>query len=112
MKKLIMLALACAALACAAEDTRVQKIVRITTGDAREIFSTVENVMASMPMKIQLYQNSLVLNGTAEMVAAAEQLIKNLANAAPRQRTIEVTADICLALTQAAETHRPTEPPL
>src|SRR5258708_19378137 len=101
MKKLIVLAVACAAIGWAAEDTRVQKIVRITTGDAREIFSTVENVMASMPMKIQLYQNSLVLNGTAETVAAAEQLIKNLENAAPRQRTIEVTGYIVLALTPA-----------
>src|SRR5258708_128441 len=109
MKKLIMLALACAALGYAAEATRVQKIVPITAGDAREVFSAVSNVMANMPIKIQMYQNSLVLNGTAETVAAAEQLIKNLENAAPRQRTIEVTGYIVLALTQAGETNMPAD---
>jgi hypothetical protein len=97
MKKLIMLALACAALAYAAEDTRVQKIVPITTGDTTQIFMTVANVMASMPIKIQMYQNTLVLNGTQESVTSAEQLIKNLMSAAPRERNIEITGYIILA---------------
>jgi hypothetical protein len=95
MKKLIMLAFACAALGYA--DDRVQKIVPITTGDTAQIFSTVANVMASMPIKIQIYQNTLVLNGTQESVTAAEQLIKNLMSAAPRERNIEITGYIILA---------------
>src|SRR5260370_14913893 len=107
MKKLIMLVLACATLACAAENPPVQKIVPITTGDTREIFSTVANLMANMPVKIQMYQNSLVLSGTPEAFGAAEQLIKNLETAGARQRTIEVTGYIVLALTQSGETNMP-----
>ena len=103
MKKLMMLALACATLACAAEDTRIQKIVPITTGDTMQIFGTVANVMANMPIKIQMYQNTLVLNGTQESVTAAEQLIKNLMSSAPRERNIEITGYIILATTQAGD---------
>jgi hypothetical protein len=99
MKKLIMLALACAL--AYAEDTRVQKIVPITNGDTREILLTVANVMAAMPVKIQQYQNTLVLNGTQESVTAAEQLIKNLMSAAPRERNIEITGYIVLASVEA-----------
>lgn len=95
MKKLIMLALACAALGYA--DDRVQKVVPIATGDTLQIYSTVSNVMASMPIKIQMYQNTLVLNGSQESVNAAEQLIKNLMSAAPRERDIEITGYIILA---------------
>jgi hypothetical protein len=101
MKKLIMLALACAALGCA--EDRVQKIVPITTGDTTQIFMTVSNVMASMPIKIQMYQNTLVLNGTQESVNAAEQLIKNLMSAAPRERNIEITGYIVLANVQGGD---------
>jgi hypothetical protein len=103
MKKLIMLALACATLAYAAEDTRVQKIVPITTGDTRQIFNAVSNVLAAMPVNIQMYQDTLVLNGSAETVAAAEQLIKNLMSSAPRERNIEITGYIILATTQAGD---------
>jgi hypothetical protein len=95
MKKLIMLALACAALGYA--DDRVQKIVPITTGDTFQIYGTVASVMANMPIKVQMYQNTLVLNGTTESVTAAEQLIKNLMSAAPRERNIEITGYIILA---------------
>jgi hypothetical protein len=101
MKKLIMLALACAALGYA--DDRVQKIVPITTGDTFQIYGTVASVMASMPIKIQMYQNTLVLNGTQESVTAAEQLIKNLMSAAPRERNIEITGYIILANVQAGD---------
>jgi hypothetical protein len=103
MKKLIMLALACATLAYAAEDARVQKIVPIPTGDTMQIFSTVANVMATMPVKIQMYQNTLVLNGTQEAVTAAEQLIKNLMSSAPREHNIEITGYIVLATAQGGD---------
>src|SRR5258708_9010075 len=103
MKKLTMLALACAALAYAAEDTRVQKIVPITTGDTFQILSTVASVMGNMPVKIQMYQNTLVLNGTQESGAAADQLIKNLMSAAPRDRNIEITGYIILSNVHAGD---------
>jgi hypothetical protein len=103
MKKLIVLALACAALGYAADDTRVQKIVPITTGDTGQIFNTVSNVLATMPVRIHAYQNTIVLNGSAEAVAAAEQLIKNLMTSAPRERNIEITGYIILATTQAGD---------
>jgi hypothetical protein len=101
MKKLIMLALACAALGYA-EDS-VQKIVPITTGDTGQIFNAVTNVLSGMPVRIQAYQNTIVLNGSAEAVAAAEQLIKNLMSSAPRERNIEITGYIILATTQAGD---------
>ena len=97
MKKLMMLALVCAALVHAAEQTQVQKIVPITSGDVLQIYSTVGNVMLNMPVRVQMYQNTLVLNGTPEAVAAAEQLIKNLMSTAPRVHNIEITGYIVLA---------------
>jgi hypothetical protein len=102
MKKLMVITLACAALAYAADETRVQKVVPIKIGDANQVFQTVRDVMAGQ-INVKLYENSVVLNGTAEAVAAAEQLIKNLESSAPRERDVDVTGYIILASTQAGE---------
>jgi hypothetical protein len=103
MKKLIMLALACTALTCKAEDTLVQKIIPVTQGDTGQISSTVRDLMGSMPVAIRTYQNNIVLNGKPEAVAAAEQLIKNLMSAAPRERNVEITGYIVLANVQGGD---------
>ena len=97
MKKWIMLALACAGLAYAAEEPRTQKIVPVTTGDTGNIFRTVESVMRGTPLSITSYQNTIVLSGPPDVVASAEQLIKNLMSSAPRERDIEITGFIVLA---------------
>lgn len=102
MRKLIVLTLACAALACAAEETRVQKVVPVKNGDASQIYQTVRDVMQGQ-LNIRLFQNNVVLNGTSEAVAAAEQLIKNLESSAPRERDVDVTGYIILASAQAGE---------
>ncbi|SRR5579872_595334 len=101
MKKWMMLALACAGLACAAEEARVQKIVPVTTGDAQQIYGTLITVMNNMPLQFQRYQNTIVLNGTPEAVASAEQLIKNMMSMSPRERGIEITGSIILASAEA-----------
>jgi hypothetical protein len=103
MKKLMVLALAFAALACAADETRVQKIVPVKNGDVLQVYSTVRDVMNGMPIAIRMYQNNVILNGTSEAVAAAEQLIKNLETSVPRERDIDVTGYIILASIQAGE---------
>ena len=103
MKKLIMLALACASLTYAADDKFVQKIIPITTGDSMQILLTVRNVMVGMPVRIEWYQNTIIVNGFPDAVTAAEQLIKNLTSSAPRERNIEITGYIVLATTQAAD---------
>ena len=97
MKKWMMLALACAGLGYAAEEPRAQKIVPVTTGDTTNIYRTVESVMQGTPLHITAYQNTIVLNGPPDLVASAEQLIKNLMSSAPRERNIEVSGYIVLA---------------
>jgi len=103
MKKLIVLTLAFAALLCAADEARVQKIVPVRNGDAVQVFATVRDLMTGPALNVKLYQTTVVLNGTPEAVAAAEQLIKNLETSSPRDRDIEVTGYIVLAFTQAGE---------
>src|SRR5260370_18671389 len=102
MKKLVLVALACAALAYA-EDKRVQKIVPVTHGETGQIFQTVRDLMGGTGILVKTYQNNIVLSGMPEAVAAAEQLIKNLENAAPRHRTLECTGYTLLSLTQACQ---------
>ena len=79
MKKLMVFALAFAGLACAGAETTVQKIVPVRNGDATQVFATVRDIMQGQ-VTVKLYQNSVVLNGSAEAVAAAEQLIKLQSN--------------------------------
>lgn len=102
MKRLMVLALAFAALLGAADETRVQKVVPVKNGDAAQVFQTVRDIMAGQ-INVKLYQNNVVLNGTAEAVAAAEQLIKNLETSSPREHDIELTGYIILASPQAGE---------
>ncbi len=102
MKKLIVLALAFAFVACA-EDNRVQKILPVKNGDSMQVFQTVRDVLQGMPITVKLYQNSIVVNGTPETVAAAEQLVKNLESSTPRDRDVEITGYIVLASVQAGD---------
>ena len=102
MRKLMAVVLAFAGLACAGAETTVQKIVPVKNGDATQVFVTVRDIMQGQ-VNVRLYQNNVVLNGSAEAVAAAEQLIKNLESSAPRERDIDVTGYIILATTQAGE---------
>lgn len=102
MKKLMVFALAFATLACAGAETSVQKIVPVRNGDASQVFQTVRDIMQGQ-VNVRLYQNNVVLNGSAEAVAAAEQLIKNLESSSPRERDIEVSGYIILASAQAGE---------
>ena len=101
MKKWMMLALACAGLAYAAEEPRAQKIVPVTSGDTGNIYRTIEAVMQGTSLRITAYQNTIVLNGPPDLVASAEQLIKNLMSSAPRERNIEVSGYIILASVEA-----------
>jgi hypothetical protein len=98
MKTLIVFALAFAALA----ETSVQKIVPVKNGDATQVFATVRDIMQGQ-VNVRLYQNNVILNGSAEAVAAAEQLIKNLESTVPRERDVDVSGYIILASTQAGE---------
>lgn len=101
--KIYVVMLAFAVLTCAAEDvTRVQKVVPVKTGDAAQVFQTVRDIMQGQ-VAVKLYQNNVVLNGTAEAVAAAEKLIQNLESSAPRERDVDVTGYIILAGAQAGE---------
>ncbi len=102
MKKLIVLVLAFAVLACA-EDAKVQKILPVKNGDSGQVFATVRDVLDGMPIKVRLYQNSIVVNGTPEAVAAAEQLVKNLESSTPRDRDCEITGYIVLASVQVGD---------
>lgn len=100
MKRLVLLALVFGALVCAADDAHVQKIVPIKNGDFGQMFQTVRDLMQGQ-VNVRGYQNNLVLSGSSEAVAAAEQLIKNLENSAPRERNVDVTGYIILAGSQA-----------
>jgi hypothetical protein len=102
MKRLLLaLVFAGAALMYADEPARVQKIVAVRTGDANQIYGTVREVLRNLPLNMTMYQNNIILNGTADAVAAAEQLITNLEASSPRERDIDVTGYIILASTQA-----------
>ena len=102
MKRLMLVALAFAGLVCAAEETRVQKVIPVKTGDVSQVFQTVRDIMQGQ-VSVKMYQNNVVVSGSTEAVAAAEQLIKNLETSAPRERDIDVTGYIILASTQAGE---------
>jgi len=102
MKKLIVLALAFAFVACA-EDAKVQKILPVKNGDSGQVFATVRDVLDGMPIKVRLYQNNIVVNGTPEAVAAAEQLVKNLESSTPHDRDVEITGYIILASVQVGD---------
>lgn len=102
MKKVIIIALALAGLTAAAE-APVQRIVPVKNGDPSQIYVTVHDLMQGQ-VNVRQYQNNIVLNGSSEAVAAAEQLIKNLENSAPRERDFELTGYIVLAIAQAGET--------
>jgi hypothetical protein len=101
MKKLIVLVLAFAVFACA--EDRVQKILPVKNGDSMQVFQTVRDVLDGMPITVKLYQNNIVVNGTPEMVAAAEQLVKNLGSSTPHDRDVEITGYIILASVETGE---------
>ena len=103
MNKLIVVALAFATLVCAADEARVTKIVPVKNGDVGQVYQTVHEVLNGMGLSTRMYQNNVVLSGSAEAVAAAEQLIKNLESAAPRERDVDVTGYVVLASAQAGE---------
>ena len=103
MRKLMILALVFGSLVCAADETRIQKIVPVKNGDVGQVFQTVRDVLNGTGLSARMYQNNIVLSGSAEAVAAAEQLIKNLEAAAPRERDVDVTGYVVLASTQAGE---------
>src|SRR5579884_3809267 len=96
MSKLIVLVLVCAPLLCAADQPTMQKIVPLKAGDGVDVFATVRDLMHDQ-VSVKMYQNNIVLSGSAEGVAAAEQLIKNLESMASHTRDVELTGYIILA---------------
>ncbi len=75
----------------------MQKIVPVKNGNINQIFPTVRDVMQPTGLIVKAYENSVIVSGKPEMVAAAEQLVKNLDAAAGRQRDVEITGYIVLA---------------
>src|ERR1700759_2930664 len=100
MKKLLVLLFAEAAILAQADESHVQKVVPVKSGDASQIFSTARDVLQTLPLKMTMYQNNIVLSGTADAVAAAEQLIKSLEASSPVDRDVEISGYIILAATQ------------
>lgn len=101
MRKLLLLMAAVAMLAHA-DESHVQKIVPVKTGDVGQIFGTLRDVLQTLPLKMTVFQNNIILNGTTDAVSAAEQLIKNLeaSSAVDRDRDVEVSGYIVLAAAQ------------
>jgi len=100
MKKLLVIFFAAAAMLARADETHVQKVVPVKSGDASQIFATARDVLQTLPLKMTMYQNNIVLNGTPDAVAAAEQLIKNLEASSPVDHDVEISGYIVLASTQ------------
>lgn len=104
MKRMIVLALTFAVLACAEENHGpVQKIIPVKNGNVGQVYQAVHDVLAGTPVTVNIYQNNIVLSGTPEMVAAAEQLVKNLESSTPRDRDVEITGYIVLASVQVGD---------
>jgi hypothetical protein len=100
MKKLLVVLLAAAAMLAYADETHVQKVVPVKSGDAAQIFTTARDVLQTLTLKMTMYQNNIVLSGSADAVAAAEQLIKNLEASSPVDRDVEISGYIILAAMQ------------
>ncbi|HLJ44594.1 MAG TPA: hypothetical protein VKU01_01215 [Bryobacteraceae bacterium] len=101
MRKLIVTAIL-AALALSAADS-IQKMVPVKNANAHSVWLTLREVMKNTPIVSTEYQSNIVLSGPPEVVNGAEQLIKSLDVAGPRERTIELTGYIILASQRAGE---------
>ena len=80
----------------------VQKVLPIKNADSRQVYSTVHKVLGN-GLSMDLFDNSIVLNGSQEMINAAEQLVKSLDIAPKPLHNVEVTGFIILASPQTSE---------